>query len=206
MSNYPCDRIEAVLRARRALTMGGQYQLGTGDFHPATPDTPFTGPQASDCAGFAICWAWKIVRHRPGFNNGPWASVSDDVNVNSAVEDARHHQELFHEMPMGGIPQWGDLICYPTIRIPGADGATHTFIGHVAFIESVPGDFQPHERWSRLRLLQCHGPNGQRPAVVRTDGSMFDHHDGNWPKAEHRTTIIRPRTRVVDPAGAVAVQ
>lgn len=209
--NYPCTAAEAVTRARAALQMGGQYGLGSGDYNPGPyrqpsasmgpqpkySDTPWTespdpkhpGP-ASDCAGFAICYAWKIVRHRPGFNKGPWSTVEDDVNVNSAIEDGEHHLELFDTYRAGVIPRPGDLLCYPTFRISGL-----TFIGHVALVESVPDDWKPSDRWSRLTVLQCHGPNGFKPGVVRTDGSIWDHHDSVWPKSQHRTVIVRPHER-----------
>src|SRR6266404_8046742 len=104
-----CTAKEAVARGQAIVKAGGgQYGLGSGNYHPVpyalpmtngdvpwtnSPDPLHPGP-ASDCAGFAICYAWKIVRHRPGFNAGFWASVEDDVNVNSAIEDGRHKREL----------------------------------------------------------------------------------------------------------------
>jgi hypothetical protein len=206
--NYPCTAKEAVARGQAALRMGGEYGLGTGNYHPgpyAAPmtngDVPWTGtPPASDCAGFAICYAWKIVRHRPGFNHGSWATVSDDVNVNSAIEDGDHARELFTTLgppwraqsasqPIA-LPRPGDLLCYPTFRCQGL-----TFIGHVALVESVPDDWKAGDRWSRLTVLQCHGPNGFKPGVVRTDGAIWDHHDAIWPLPQHRTVVVRPHER-----------
>jgi hypothetical protein len=180
--------------------MGGEYRLGTGDYFPFGPDVPGrnnTVPWSSDCAGFAICYAWKIVRHRPGFNDGPWASVSDDVNVNSVAEDGLHRRELFTTLATGALPQPGDLLCYPTFIIPAAAPPHQplTFIGHVALIETVPTDYRPGEGWDRLTLLQCRGPNGRRPAVLRTDGSIFAHHDAVWPLPEHHCVVVRPHER-----------
>jgi hypothetical protein len=196
-----CDGKEAVARARGIVGRGGQYLLGTGDYHPIkgtnATDLPWTekgGEQGSDCAGFAICWAWKLQRHRPGFNVGAWASVSDDINCNSALEDGLHKQELFVTCPEGEKVMPGDLLLYPTIRIKDKDGDVHTFIGHVGLVENVPLDFK-YGDWRRLGIIQCHGPNHYKPGVVRSDGSIWAHHDTLWGKPEHRSRIVRPRSR-----------
>jgi hypothetical protein len=39
--------------------------------------------------------------------------------------------------------------------------------------------------------VQCRGPNGKRPGIVATDGSIWDHHDALWPKPEHRSVLLR---------------
>src|SRR3569833_2179287 len=108
-----CNPTIALQRARNALSMGGQYILGTGDYNGPSDDVPFTTNQygtGSDCAGFAICYAWMLKRHRPGFNSGPWASVSDDINCNSILEDAQHEQSLG---VLVSVPRPGDLLLYP---------------------------------------------------------------------------------------------
>lgn len=183
----------------------GHYWLGTGN----NGDTPWTpdpnGKPASDCAGFAICYAWMLTRHRPGFNRGWWATVEDDINCNSAIEDGQHTKELFDTLNLKGtgpltawqwaMPQPGDLLTYPTIYIVDQTGKTLTFVGHVCIIESVPADFKQGDRWSRLTVIQCHGPNGFTPGVVRTDGAIWDHHDAMWPKPKHRSVIVRPHAR-----------
>lgn len=187
----PCSAAEAVERAlAQAKICGGQYGLGTGDYRPrGLVDQPWTGAGlASDCAGFAICWAWKLRRHRPGFNRGRWATVADDINCNSMIEDARHQRELFDEVAYDDARP-GDLIAYPTIRI-----GLKQFIGHVALITWAPEYMTGHDLY-RLQLVQCHGPNGFRPGAVTSDGSVFQHHDATWPKPEHRCAIIRPYTR-----------
>jgi hypothetical protein len=214
LSDAPCNAMEAVDRARRMVNNGGQYLLGTGDYRPFTPtkdirdivgrdlglvDLPWTlnnGEQGSDCAGFAICWCWKVKRHRPGFNKGPWASVEDDINVNSIIEDAKHKGELVEGWvgPFEVIqnPRAGDLICYPTFWLYGKQ-----FIGHVAIIEIVPANYKPG-RFDLLTVIQCHGPNGFRPGVVRTDGSLFVHHDDVWNDSNdysRRCKIVRMKER-----------
>lgn len=186
-----CDPLTALVRARSAMTMGGQYVLGTGDYNEPDNDLPWTTNKygtGSDCAGFAICYAWMLKRHRPGFNVGSWASVSDDINCNSMLEDAQHAGELGAVVSVGARP--GDLLLYPTIRIKGLE-----FVGHVCIIENVPAGWVVADGYHHLTVLQCHGPNGFKPAVVRTDGSIWDHHDSVWPKDEHRSHIVRPHVR-----------
>jgi hypothetical protein len=182
-----CTAAEAVQRGYAIFAaQRGQYGLGSGDYHPAShwtpamanadvpwtrsPDAHHRGP-ASDCAGFAICYAWKLKRHRPGFNNGAWASVSDDINVNSAIEDGDHKRELFDSLDGQAPLKPGDLICY------------------------VPNDFKAGDKWARLTILQCCGPDGRTPAVLKTDAHHWDDHDKIWPKAIHRTVIVRPKER-----------
>lgn len=193
----PCNAAEAVARAQAMVRKGGQYILGTGDYWPhkeadATVDLPWTyrgGKAGSDCAGFAVCYAWKLQRHRPGFNRGAWSTVADDINSDSALQDATHRKELFDVFT--GPPKPGDLIIYPSIWING-----HRFIGHVGLVETVPDQWDPGKPdYSLLSVIQCHGPNGFTPGVVRTDGSVWQHHDHIWPKPQHRTQIIRPKER-----------
>lgn len=196
MTTPPCTPSEALARAQRMVNNGGQYLLGTGDYWPHKEnglevDLPWTylnGKAGSDCAGFAICFAWKLQRHRPGFNHGSWATVSDDINSDSALEDGLHKQELFTVVT---TPRPGDLLIYPSIRVLGK-----RFIGHVGLIEHVPAEWDAGApQYNLLTVIQCHGPNGFRPGVVRTDGSVWAHHDHLWPKAQHKTQIVRPKER-----------
>lgn len=193
MSDAPCTSSEALNRARVQLVKGGgQYLLGTGNYKPNNDTDPWTyrnSELGSDCAGFAICYCWKLVRHRPRFNHGPWATVEDDINVNSILEDAVHKQELAEGVVTK--PELGDLICYPTFQYRDRG---KKFIGHVAIINCVPASFQPG-RYDTLAIIQCHGPDRFKPGVVATDGSLFLHHDSLWPKDEHRTKIVRMKER-----------
>jgi hypothetical protein len=177
----PASPIAAVTVAR-SLVGTGVYQLGTGDC-----DTPIGGP--SDCAGFAICRCYGLRRHRPGFNRGPWASVSDDINVNSLIEDADHHREL--AVRVTDRPQIGDLLAYPTIRLPGHD---LPWIGHIAIVVSV--DRAVHldlarPDWEMLDVVQCRGPNGTRPGIIASTAAHWNGHDMIWPKLEHRSALLR---------------
>jgi hypothetical protein len=159
----------------------GTYRLGTGDAH-----TPRDGE--SDCAGFAICRCYGLRRNRPGFNAGSWATVSDDINVNSAIEDADHHRDLFERSDR---PRPGDLLCYPTIRLPGY---LLPWIGHVAIVVGVGRalEWDPEmDDWGLIDVVQCRGPNGRRPAIVASTGLHWVEHDRTWPKPEHRSVLLR---------------
>lgn len=174
---YSVDRAVA-----HALAMVGRgvYQLGTGDLQ-SNNDEP------RDCFGFAVCECFGIRRHRPGFNHGPWASVEDDLNCNSAIEDADHAGELFERVT---TPAPGVLLAYPTIHLSG-----HApFVGHIGIVVGVGrcSEWDPgRPRYDLLEMVQCHGPNGSKPGIVRTDGSVWLHHDALWPKPAHRTVMLR---------------
>jgi hypothetical protein len=202
----PCSAAEAVQRAQSLLvrmrsgaTDGATYQLGTGDYRPTVVagtliDRPWThrGQDfGSDCAGFAISWCYRLQRHRDGYNHGPWATVSDDLNCNSAIEDSEHALELF--APAVGIPLPGDLVTYPTIRLPGHP---QVWIGHVAIVLAVRATaWDPTSpRYDLLDVAQCCGPDGRSPPVLATDASHWIAHDRTWPKPEHRTRVIRAQT------------
>lgn len=176
---YTAD--QAVARAL-ALVGRGVYELGTGDIASS-------GDDPRDCFGFAVCEVYGIPRHRPGFNIGPWATVSDDLNCNSAIEDADHAGDLFEHALR---PEPGMLIAYRTIRL-----AWHPpFIGHIGIVVDASRclEWDPSSpRYDLLGIVQCHGPNGQRPGIVRTDGSIWAHHDMLWPKPEHCTAMLRVR-------------
>jgi hypothetical protein len=192
----PCSAVEALARMDALKTEQMPYCLGTGNYDPKHPLTPWTYSSkydltGSDCAGAAQCYAFKLVRHRPGFNHGDWATISDDINTNSGIEDALHKQELY-TIVLEGPPLPGDLLAYPTIYITDADdGERHVFIGHVAMLKHIPVDWKPGEGYHRMTILQCCGGNNRKPAVIETDASTFDRHDAKWPKMKHRTQILR---------------
>jgi hypothetical protein len=172
----------AVSFARQRINTG-TYWLGTGDC-----DTPLGG--RSDCFGFAFNFCYGIRRHRPGFNAGPWASVSDDLNCNSAIEDAQHKQELFTEVPDLANVQLGDLLAYPTFRLRDEHGVPHQYIGHICIVDYIPKNGARY--YGDLGVVQCCGPNGHQPGIIGTDGSHWDQHNHVWPLPQHRTHILRP--------------
>jgi len=117
----PLRTAEQAVDYARSMVGRGVYRLGTGDINTA-------GDDERDCFGFAYCEAYQVRRHRPGFNRGAWATVSDDLNCNSAIEDARHAGELF---ALTSRPELGALLTYPTIRLAGNP---QPFIGHVGIV------------------------------------------------------------------------
>ena len=183
MSTGPWPRYaatQAVAQAN-ALVGRGTYWLGTGDI-----DT--SGDDRRDCFGFAVCELYGIRRHRQGFNHGPWATVSDDLNCNSAIEDADHARELFVRVEK---PALGTLLTYPTIRL---DGHPQVWIGHIGIVVGVLRCLEwDNERpdYASLDVVQCRGPNGRKPGIIASDGAVWDHHDVTWPKPEHRTVMLR---------------
>ena len=185
--------------AQRALSMVGRgyYWLGGGDyapahFFPSAPpiDEPWTrgpentlvaGKDVCDCSAFAM-WAHRLRKHRPGFNHGAWATVSDDINTDSITEDAMHKRELFSLVTM---PEPGDLIVYRSIwqdalgAINDEGRGTRRWIGHIGVIVDVPAGWGAGELAS-LGVVHCHGPQGKGPAVTRSDGSIWAHHGAMW--------------------------
>lgn len=196
MKDAPCNAEEAITRARQQYASGkSQYVLGTGDYWPHheagvevdTPDTAKAGLWGMDCAGFAICWAWKLRRGRRGFNVGGWATVSHDINSDSFLEDAEHKQELSMVVK---TPAVGDLLIYPSYRKSGK----RVLIGHVGIIEAVPPEWDAdNPQYELLSVLQACGPNRRKPAVLKTSGKVWAEHDKLWSK--HKTRIVRPHER-----------
>lgn len=177
----PLHDADAAVRHAIAMVGRGVYQLGTGDLESNNDDP-------RDCFGFAVNECFGLRRHQPGFNRGPWASVEDDLNCNSAIEDADHAGELFERVT---TPAPGILIAYPTIRIAGHPDP---WIGHIGIVVGVSRCAEwDHDRpqYEFLDVVHCHGPNGRRPGIVKTDGSPWSLHDHNWPKPEHRTAMLR---------------
>lgn len=199
-----CDAAQAAARMLSVVGHGGRYQLGTGDYRPRPSsrggasggiiDLPWTTRvvdgvtvEGADCAGAAICWAYKIVRHRPGFNRGRRASVVDHINTDSCLEDAEHEQDLFAFRD--GAPELGDLLVQHTIRLPGG----FYKMGHVRMVcGSRAAEWNPASpRWDLLDLVECHGPNGRAPGVVRTTGAAVARHNEMWRKPEHQYRLVR---------------
>ena len=176
----------------RMLALVGKpipYMLGTGDAHGPTSRDGVIG---FDCAGAAICYAHQLKRHRPGFNRGKWATVSDDINCNSMIEDAEHKQELFVPVDESDVRP-GDLIAYPTIYVRRVLRPTLKFIGHVQMVAGVPVGWTKADGYSALQVVHCHGPNRRIPGVTISVGAACDMHDERWGKPQHQTRIVRRR-------------
>lgn len=187
----PCTAAEALSRmSDLAKIRDAEYILGTGDFNPKGYVRQY------DCAGAAICEAYKLTRHRLGFASGtpPYEAtndVDDDINTNSALEDAMRKQEVFELVPDSEPVLPGDLVMWATIHLVTADGETHTFIGHVLMAKVIPAGWKRVDGWHLVRFLQCCGGNGRTPAVIETDGSVIDRHNAKWPKPGMRAYVVR---------------
>lgn len=212
----PASGAEAVLRALRLLRAPDNaqngYQLGGGNYHPVTlsghlVDVPWTQVVdrsgavhvGCDCAGL-ICWAYKLPRHRPGFNRGGKFDVDDDLNTSSMLGDAFGERDCWTLVT--DSPRPGDVILYPSFSLydPSGhvlvhDGVPLRWIGHCAIVIDTSRVIPPWShvapRWDELDVIQVRGPNGRTPAAIRTDGSLFAHHDLVWPRTENRSWLIR---------------
>lgn len=176
----PCSAQEAVERAQRLVsdpTLGnGQhvYWIGTGDYRGEDkgPWTTNNGGTGCDCHGLPP-WAYKYRRHRPGFNAG--GSVTDWDNCDAAIEDATREQDLWFEVD---TPAPGDILVWPSVYVKRAsDGKrVRVRVGHTALVESVSrlAEWDPtFPTWSLIDVIQVHGPNGRRPAAVRTNAAWW---------------------------------
>jgi len=183
---------EAVERALRHVGKG-TYALGAGDFHADRPDSPWTSKPPSyeygcDCWGYAHSYAYKTSRHRPGFNKGPWATVSDDINCDSAIEDAEHKRELFE---LVDTPRIGDLLVWPSIRGPDRKRIR---IGHVSIVVDVPAEWDvAAPQFGLLIVVQC-SPGGTA-AIKRGPATGFMARESFRGFIDHawRTRILRVR-------------
>jgi hypothetical protein len=146
-----------------------------------------------DCFRYAVNYCYRIPTHRPGYNQGGWATVSDDTNSNSAIEDAKHRRDLFELV--ADLPREGDIIAYPTIRLPGVDAGP--WPGHAVIVTGVSRTFVGWDPakpvFRNLDILECVGPNGNHPAIRRSTGQGIDQHNETWSKPEHRAYLLRVR-------------
>lgn len=193
MNERPCSIAEAMSRMRSMVGLDYPYQLGTGNF---TKSGPPQGPW--DCVGAAMCEAYKVTRHRPGFARGvlppewrKFADVVDDINSNSMIKDALLNQELLRFVPEGEPLAGGDILAYPTIVIVDADdGDVHRFTGHAQFVDDPKGAVSGGP-YSDVWILHAHGGNGRRPAVTRNKAYVMDQHNHVWPKPIHKAWALR---------------
>lgn len=198
-----------------------QYRLGSGDYtvgsHATPRDVPWTadkhGIVGCDCAG-ALVYAYELHRHSPGFNHPThptsyWdiLDIVDDINTNSMIGDARGNQQLFIEISRGDQVLAGDMLVYPTIRLPNHDktdwlrrddGSVLEWIGHGQLV-GTPRNVRSGGPYSDASVLQCYGGQNRTPAIRMTDASAMDHHDHIWEKPEHRTAVLRIHPRFSKP-------
>jgi hypothetical protein len=201
----PCGPDEAVQRMLALEASGkGCYSWGAGHYDPAHPELlgmTLGKNQALglgwDCAGAAICYAFMLKRERPGFNRQAWATITDDLNVDSVLEDADPDRGGRGELgELAFVPQPGILLITPTIKIPEKDFDEP---GHVRFILDASKWNPLRPRWADVVYLECRGGNGRRPGVVRDTGESVDEHDAKWP-VDFKTAggmLVRPRAAMV---------
>lgn len=192
----PCSPEVAVQRMLELeASRRGAYSWGAGHFDPDHPAllgmTVANGIQGWDCAGAAISHAFMLTRHRPGFNRQRYATVEDDINVDSIIEDADAdhggHQELGELVT---APDPGVLLLTPTIRIP-AKGFVEP--GHVRMIIDASKWSAAAPRWADVVYLECKGPPKRAPGVVRNAGESVDQWDATWPT--HKAVMVHIRAR-----------
>lgn len=192
MNPRPCSAEKALNNMIAMCGMPYPYVLGTGDHHADGLRGPW------DCAGAAMCAAWEIKRHRPGFARAQlpagwerFADVSDDINTNSGIKDAITTRDLFALVPEGEPLLPADLLAYPTIRIKDADdGEVHTFIGHVQMMLHPRGAISGG-LYSKAIILHAHGGNGRIPAVTEDFALAMDKHNAKWSKPFHKAHALR---------------
>jgi hypothetical protein len=172
-----------------SLVGSGTYKLGARDTEAEHG--------IYDCFSFAVRHCYGLPGHRLGFNRG-WrpdvlhpdgASVVDDLNSNSAIEDAFHAKELFELV--NDDPREGDLLAYPTIRLTGNPGV---WIGHVQICTGVTRvrNWNPSKPiFGLLDVVECVGPNGKIRAIRKSTGGVVDVHNVKWPKPQHRGYLLR---------------
>jgi hypothetical protein len=173
----------------------GAYSWSCGHYDPAHPEllgmTTANGITGWDCAGAAISYAYGLTRHRPGFNRQAYATIEDDLNVMSILEDANAtlggHEELGELVT---IPAPGVLLLTPTVTIPAKHFAEP---GHVRMVLDATKWDPKAPRWADVVYLECCGPNGRAPGVVRNTGESVDRWDALWPT--HRACMVRIRVR-----------
>lgn len=199
----PCSIEQAVQRMLELEASGrGQYAWGSGDYLPE--NSALVGMTMNkgglvgwDCAGAAVCHAFRLKRHRPGFNRQMHASIEDDINVDSIIEDADPARGGRGELgELVKVPTPGILLMTPTIKIPerGYDDP-----GHVRMIIDASKWDPARPRFVDLVYLECRGPNGRAPGVVRNTGESVDVHNAKWPTNFERAdgSTVRPRAVMV---------
>lgn len=189
------NALEALERCKK-LVGAGTYLLGALDED--------ADRLVFDCTSLVMRHAFGLDGHRPNFNRdwkvdfmtGATATVVDDINSNSAIENALFgNRELFEIVT--GAPQLGDLIACPTIRLPQHPDKG-PWIGHAAIVSGVDrarGKWDPQlPLFSLLDIIECRGPDERHPAIRYHNGTYFEGWRDTWPKVQHRSWLLRVKT------------
>ncbi len=167
----PCLPAEAVSRALLLVGRPEIYVLGTGTYQPRPhEDLPFTRNARGygcDCWGLAGSWCFRLPRHRMGYNKGPWATVTDDINTDSAIEQAEHPTAKDRLWEVVDRPALGDLLVYPSIR---DKAGKRIRIGHVGIITGLCAEWDPKApQYGLLEVVQCQA--SRKPAIMKGPGT-----------------------------------
>ena len=158
--------VAAIERALSLLGKGYPYILGTGNHRGPTRIKKKDGTYTDlgfDCWGFAGSFAYEQPRHEPGFNKGSWATVSDDRNCDSAIEDSEHKKQGYEPIDR---PELGCLLVMPSIR---DKTGKRIRIGHVWLVVGVPDEWDPAKpQYDLLDTVQCQAST--YPAIKRGPG------------------------------------
>jgi hypothetical protein len=161
---------EAVARVLSLLGQGYPYVLGTGNRRGATRKRLKDGTWSKygfDCWAVADSYAYDNPRTDPGFNAGPWATVTDDRNCDAAIEEAEHIGKHYQVID---TPELGCLIVMPSIR---DKHGTRIRIGHVWHAVGVPEVWVPSRpRYDTIDTVQCQARTS--PAIKRGPGPKGD--------------------------------
>lgn len=177
------------------------YHDGHGTFPDNTPPM--------DCVGFALSRGRQVPRHRPGYNKDLYRKlvalgyapelakafafvydVEDDVNVTSMFGDALADQDLVRFVSAPEMPEPGDFVAYPTVKLEDHPGKS--WEGHIGGVVDVDPKFDPFKPDYRLlQTVQCTGPEGHDPGVISMNGLYFQEHAEVWPLPQHTTRILR---------------
>jgi hypothetical protein len=123
--------IQEAIERPLSIVNQGEYILKAGGYRPRLVQwQPDRSPIHSKKApgrwvrtkpGSRSAGVLQIVRHHPGFNAGSWATVSDDIKVDSVIEDA-HAVDL------------GQALTALVVRKPLADPQ---IVGAMALVEEA---------------------------------------------------------------------
>ncbi len=167
-----CSPGEAIARAHSLLGKGYPYILGTGNHLGPTRIKKKDGAYTElgfDCWGMAGSYAYDQRRTDPGFNRGKWATVSDDRNCDSAIEEAEHIGKAYEVID---TPEMGCLLVMPSIR---DENRKRIRIGHVWLAAIVPeiDEWNPKRpEYDKIITLQCQAST--HPAIKMGPGPRHD--------------------------------
>lgn len=154
----------------RALAMVGTlwpYVLGGGNHKGPTKVRLANGTMSAlgyDCWGFAWSHCYEEPRTVAGFNKGPWATVTDAINCDSAIEEAEHVGKTFQVVD---APHVGDLLVMPSIR---DKNGKRIRIGHVWIVTGVPAEAPA--TLAEYETVQCQASS--KPAIKLGPGPKSD--------------------------------